>query len=171
MGALLLALCQQMAAKAHTGVTIANFAAPGHWRGNHPRKDGRVVECAGLEIRFRGLPLTRVRIPLFPPISGRFFAAPFPDTQTLFPGKRLTGTCGLIPPELIDFPVFHFLVCLYVSVVQTTGSLGCAGNYGFSGGCQVMPRLMMKNWPDDPDCLYRPVPRVACFSFSSGLIK
>ena len=52
MGALLLALCQQMAAKAHTGVTIANFAAPGHWRGNHPRKDGRVVECAGLEIRY-----------------------------------------------------------------------------------------------------------------------
>ena len=171
MGALLLALCQQMAPKAHTGVTIANFAAPGHWRGNHPRKDGRVVECAGLEIRFRGLPLTRVRIPLFQPISGRFFAAPFPDTQTLFPDKRLTGTCGLIPPELIDFPVFHFLVCLYVSVVQTTGSLGCAGNYGFSGGCQVMPRLMMKNWPDDPDCLYRPVPRVACFSFSSGLIN
>ena len=31
------------------------------------RKDGRVVECAGLEIRFTGLPVTRVRIPLFPP--------------------------------------------------------------------------------------------------------
>ena len=32
------------------------------------RKDGRVVECAGLEIRFTGLPVTRVRIPLFPPM-------------------------------------------------------------------------------------------------------
>lgn len=32
------------------------------------RKDGRVVECAGLEIRFTGSPVTRVQIPLFPPV-------------------------------------------------------------------------------------------------------
>ncbi len=55
--------------------TIAAFwqilnAPPDHRRNSQPehlRKDGRVVECAGLEIRFTGLPVTRVRIPLFPP--------------------------------------------------------------------------------------------------------
>ena len=31
------------------------------------RKDGRVVECTGFEIRRTGLPVPRVRIPLFPP--------------------------------------------------------------------------------------------------------
>ena len=33
------------------------------------RKDGRVVECTGFEIRRTGSPVPRVRIPLFPPSS------------------------------------------------------------------------------------------------------
>ena len=38
-----------------------------HERRREARRDGRVVECAGLEIRFTGSPVTWVRIPLSPP--------------------------------------------------------------------------------------------------------
>ena len=53
----------------------------------HPmRRGGRVVECGGLENRFTGNPVTRVRIPPPPPRDFRFLQLQGPF---LFPGVLL----------------------------------------------------------------------------------
>lgn len=103
------------------------------------RKDGRVVECAGLEIRFTGLPVTRVRIPLFPPMvcwqiaflmkahrcvcrCGLFFG------QARMHSRGRSGEAGFPSPGRSEKPAFHSFLDPFPSVcaAQRLGAVDAA---------------------------------------------